>query len=194
MRAYQCHKRVKAAKILEVVSDHRLPPDYRIIRFQSANAPDGIDAMTADASMIARYVPVVGDYVVEYEPDEPGKPPYRSISPKKVFEAGYRLIPDSLGKSSDTPVSGQQVSLLGSNTAPSIIDIAPCVQVQLGFVVGRAFEVWRKTGLGPMGHAEDAAAWNLLPDENRELCIAEEIDRLKAFPAQIPTAARVAAA
>jgi len=83
MKVYQSHKKVKATQIIE--AEHywaeRSPNGRRGI---TITRDDGMVEELRDA-MIARYIPVVGDYLVEYEDG------YRSISPKKAFEEGYSL-------------------------------------------------------------------------------------------------------
>jgi hypothetical protein len=78
MKTYQCHKRVKAAQIQEV-----LPVDES--KHVTLILDDG-EKFHADGPMYMRYFPVVGDYLVEYEDG------YRSISPQKAFEDGYTAV------------------------------------------------------------------------------------------------------
>lgn len=77
MREYQSHKKVKAAQIKSV----------------GEREASGVDVVLEDdttarltVEMVARYYPVAGDYLVEYEDN------YRSISPQKAFEDGYMAI------------------------------------------------------------------------------------------------------
>ena len=82
MKDYVSHKRVRAAQIVRVVLD----PTSGAISIATDN-PNVFDEMPN--AMVARYTPVVGDYLVEYEDG------YRSISPKKAFEDGYAEVPAS---------------------------------------------------------------------------------------------------
>lgn len=79
MKTYQCHKRVKAARIVDVTAQPGGGVELDI---------DNGTRFSADAAMVARYTPVIGDYLVEYEDG------YRSISPRKAFEDGYALAGD----------------------------------------------------------------------------------------------------
>ena len=80
MKAYQCHKKVKGAQI---VSFNVIDSDGNC-EIEHDCAPGVI--YDFDKSVYARYEPVVGDYLVEYEGD------YFSVSPKKAFENGYTEI------------------------------------------------------------------------------------------------------
>lgn len=91
MKQYVCHKRVRAAKIIAVTefvleefinNEDALPSVLGL-------ALDNGDTVREEIGkgILARYTPVIGDYLVEYEPDG-----YRSISPKAVFEDGYHEI------------------------------------------------------------------------------------------------------
>ena len=83
MAEFQCHKVVMAAKITEI-SESNGNCDTSM----ELTLPDTDISMTyiAPLEVIARYMPVVGDYVVLYEND------YVSISPKQAFEDGYSQI------------------------------------------------------------------------------------------------------
>lgn len=85
MQTYQSYKRVKAAKIVEIVSSEieRTPNGKREMHVRLEGC-ENVRVLRGD--ILARYLPVVGDYLVEYEDG------YRSISPKKAFEEGYMLV------------------------------------------------------------------------------------------------------
>lgn len=77
MRSFQCHKRVKAAQIIGILPDMDAGT-------MTITCDDGLELVeTLGKGIIARYEPLPGDYLVEYEDG------YRSISPKKAFEDGY---------------------------------------------------------------------------------------------------------
>lgn len=71
MKEYVSHKKVMAAKILEVASDGSL-------RLDDGNQFPKLDHI--------KYEPKEGDYLVRYEDG------YHSISPKAAFENGYTLV------------------------------------------------------------------------------------------------------
>lgn len=77
MRTYQCHKRVKAAQITDILQASDGTTVYRL---------DGGNFSIPHPGTTT-YQPVVGDYIVDYEDG------YRSISPKAPFEAGYAELP-----------------------------------------------------------------------------------------------------
>lgn len=75
---YQSHKRVHAARILEVGNDDRMmlePP-----------AGSAVLSVSPSDRMFARYRPVPGDYYVVYDDG------YAAISPRAAFESGYTLV------------------------------------------------------------------------------------------------------
>ncbi len=82
MRRYQCHKKVEAAKIVDVPAPHdavgALRDDY-FIRHESGT-------VTVDGEWIANHQPEVGMYLVWYEDG------HLSVSPAASFEAGYTEI------------------------------------------------------------------------------------------------------
>ena len=79
MKSYICHKRVEAAKI--VAKECGLDNHYFTFSYDDG----GEETLFSSDKMIARYEPVVGDYLVEYADG------YRSFSPAKAFEEGYAL-------------------------------------------------------------------------------------------------------
>ena len=73
---YLCHKRVQAAPIANVDGNHL-----------TIRLPDGgLDVVEVSPLLFARYTPTPGDYLVIYEDG------YQAISPKEVFEEGYRPV------------------------------------------------------------------------------------------------------
>lgn len=68
LRAYQCHKKVLAAKITEILP-HGLGFEHGEIE-----VPEG---------WLQRFNPAIGGYFVQYEDG------YSSYSPAKAFEEGY---------------------------------------------------------------------------------------------------------
>lgn len=88
MKEYVSHKRVKAAQITGIIGT-AFPNRGFVVH--SLHLDDRVEPMRfADNSveqlMFARYVPRIGDYLVEYEDG------YRSISPKAAFEGGYTAV------------------------------------------------------------------------------------------------------
>lgn len=75
MPRYKSHKRVWALKIA-AVNGRRL--SFSDKGYADIDCPD---------EMFSRYVPVPGDYLVQYEGDG-----YRAFSPGKVFEEGYTRL------------------------------------------------------------------------------------------------------
>lgn len=88
MKTYQCHKRVKAAKISGIQDNGG---HYTRLHFVCVDGlggdpdfdPNSIGAVDVDQSFIAKHKPAVGDYYVVYEDG------YASISPAHAFESGY---------------------------------------------------------------------------------------------------------
>lgn len=79
MKTYQCHKRVKAARILSVP---QIAPD--LTQYLLAVDVDGAaQSYIVGADWMRRHKPVVGGYLVEYEDG------YVSFSPASAFLAGY---------------------------------------------------------------------------------------------------------
>lgn len=81
MPRYRSHKEVHALKIgddpIVVHGDGSVTLPI---------ADDGYAPVTVDASVVSRYMPSAGDYLVVYDDG------YRSISPAKAFEDGYTRI------------------------------------------------------------------------------------------------------
>jgi hypothetical protein len=82
MQVYRCHKVVKAAQVLAIETQYGedpVKPESYLIALESGTklvAKPGDDVIT-------RYLPVVGDYFVQYQDG------YLSFSPRKAFEEGY---------------------------------------------------------------------------------------------------------
>lgn len=75
MTQYLCHKRVQAAKVVSVENGAALV---------TVKCDDGMSMTQAkNTGLLARYTPVVGDYLVEYSDG------YQSFSPAKAFLEGY---------------------------------------------------------------------------------------------------------
>lgn len=83
MAEFQCHKVVMAAQITEVDESNGQCDLGMVITLPGT---DISMPYVAPINMIARYTPVVGDYLVLYEND------YVAISPKQPFEDGYSKI------------------------------------------------------------------------------------------------------
>lgn len=88
MKEYVCHKRVHAARIV-AVEDHLLENGRKsgclTLTMESGLDDGSVTQTVIGRDMIARYIPVAGDYLVEY------KGGYLSISPREAFEDGYSL-------------------------------------------------------------------------------------------------------
>jgi len=78
LKSYKCHKIVQAAAILYITSDEH---NVFVTLESEPEVPHPLDP-----SITNRYLPVKGDYLVQYEDG------YLSFSPKDVFEAGYSLL------------------------------------------------------------------------------------------------------
>lgn len=77
MPKYQSHKIISALKIKTVAG-----PNGCQLTFEEI----GFEPIILEALMTARYRPKPGDYYIVYEDG------YKSISPAKAFEDGYRRI------------------------------------------------------------------------------------------------------
>lgn len=84
MKTYQCHKRVKAARILSVPT---LPPKDCIIKGILLLSIDGPNHHIVTAEWLEKHKPHVGGYLVVYQDG------YESFLPAEVFEAGYTEVP-----------------------------------------------------------------------------------------------------
>lgn len=88
--SWKSHKVVRAAPIEVVYVDKPLedPDAVRTLTMRISQTPDITDTYAAHVkhALWARYVPVVGDYLVVYDDG------YFSLSPKKAFEDGYSRV------------------------------------------------------------------------------------------------------
>lgn len=83
MPRYQSHKKVWA---LQIKSTGEAPGGQVRLEFEEA----GYAPIWLPLEMFSRYMPVPGDYYVVYDDG------YKSISPAKAFEEGYRLVSGGL--------------------------------------------------------------------------------------------------
>lgn len=81
MPRYRSHKEVSALKI-QAVEYSPTDPNQVILYFANARYAPRL----TDRTVVSRYMPVTGDYLVVYDDG------YQSISPGKAFEEGYTLI------------------------------------------------------------------------------------------------------
>lgn len=81
MPRYRCHKEVRALKIDRAFAN----PDGTV---SLLIADAGFAPVNVERSVVHRYFPQPGDYLVQYDDG------YRSISPRKAFEDGYTRIPE----------------------------------------------------------------------------------------------------
>lgn len=87
---YQCHKKVRAAKI-GAIEHTGEPGRWRLDLLMPAELEKEYfgpawQKLEVDQSWLERFNPVVGGYYVQYEDG------YASFSPAKAFEEGYTLI------------------------------------------------------------------------------------------------------
>lgn len=92
---YQCHKRVRAAKIKLIVPSPSIfdPADVaQVGGFIFPEAPDGVvpHPIEVSAAYLAKHEPQVGGYFVRYEDG------YESFSPAEAFEGGYTRCADGV--------------------------------------------------------------------------------------------------
>lgn len=81
---YRSHKEVQALKIHSV---EVMPDGSALLEIaDEGSSGSGFAPVAVDKSMIARYMPHHGDYLVIYADG------YRAISPAKAFEEGYTPI------------------------------------------------------------------------------------------------------
>lgn len=81
---YQCHKKVWALKIKDVVNLAGDAPEANGTELHFEN--ERYSPIVVDAAFVAKHNPAAGMYLVVYEDG------YRSVSPAKAFEDGYTLI------------------------------------------------------------------------------------------------------
>lgn len=75
MRRYQCHKRVSAAKITNIIRY----ANRDVLEFENGGA-------TVSTMWSNKHQPKIGGYYVQYDDG------YDSYSPAEAFESGYTLI------------------------------------------------------------------------------------------------------
>lgn len=120
MQYYQSHKLVQAARIegiTEVLEGLKL-------------ALAGGGEFIAETAVYARYVPVVGDYLVKYPPAGADTEPYYSISPRDAFESGYKQLPSytgflNFGGALDALKAGHRVARAGWNGKGMFLFLVP---------------------------------------------------------------------
>jgi hypothetical protein len=83
---YNCHKQVRAAKILSISTDIKILADYSAAIVLITDS----DSFDANPDFWGKHQPKVGGYIVQYL-DENGNVDYTSYSPAKPFESGYTL-------------------------------------------------------------------------------------------------------
>ncbi|MGH8446875.1 MAG: hypothetical protein ACREVL_16505 [Solimonas sp.] len=83
---YQCHKRVRAAKITSIEPDN-YGERYAVLLTHDG----GLIGAYVKPEWIEKHKPEVGGYFVEYDDG------YASYSPAKAFEDGYTRIDDRIG-------------------------------------------------------------------------------------------------
>jgi hypothetical protein len=79
---YQCHKRVRAAKIQAIWHVSVRPA----VALMVLVGEEGIKPVEVPVAFIEKHAPEVGGYLVVYEDG------YRSYSPSKAFEEGYTKL------------------------------------------------------------------------------------------------------
>jgi hypothetical protein len=80
MALYQCHKQVRAFKILRI--DPQMDGGARL--------RDNANTQHVDRKFVSQHAPEVGGYFVLYEDG------YKSYSPAKAFEEGYSIIENNV--------------------------------------------------------------------------------------------------
>jgi len=80
---YQCHKKVRAAKILEIIGPHHNGGE---VAQYGLKVDCSCGPLIVDQYWIDRFKPVVGGYFVAYEDG------YVSFSPAEAFEGGYTKL------------------------------------------------------------------------------------------------------
>ena len=88
---FKCHKRVKAARIVEIVGHATLSVDLYL--------DDGLDPIGVAPDWISKHQPQIGSYYVLYNDG------YSSVSPAQAFEEGYLEVAPMMtgGVQSDIP-------------------------------------------------------------------------------------------
>lgn len=88
MPLYQCHKKVFAVKISEIIYN---PNGCEDNTNYIVPAEEGYGKIEVTDQYISKHDPQVGGYYVAY-PSVNGKPCYTSYSPADAFEDGYTLV------------------------------------------------------------------------------------------------------
>jgi hypothetical protein len=83
---YECHKEVWALKIAKIVRDGESQDRETNGTATITPADEGYAPFTVDAEFMRRHNPEVDGYYVQYEDG------YKSFSPAKAFEDGYKAI------------------------------------------------------------------------------------------------------
>jgi hypothetical protein len=109
MKEYQCHKIVRAARIIgfrENVKNPHRPGDvfYTEVEIEAENSPE---TLYLGQDIFARGVPACGDYLVMYDNGD-GSEPYFSWSPEKTFKEGYTLLEFGVEDDEPTASAGHQ--------------------------------------------------------------------------------------
>lgn len=81
---YECHKHVRALKIIHVHKHHNVEQD--LYEYKLEPEDDSYRMVRVDQAFYDRHRPEPGGYFVLYEDG------YTSFSPAKAFEAGYTKI------------------------------------------------------------------------------------------------------
>lgn len=84
MKTYQCHKRVEAAKILDIGQQKIVSTDSveTLLKLEGETF-----ALIVSKEYVAKHKPQIGGYFVRYDDG------YQSFSPAAAFEAGYTEVP-----------------------------------------------------------------------------------------------------
>lgn len=85
MPQYQCHKKVWALKIKEIVAQDTGDDEWDG-SYVASWEDDGYGPMRLSAAFCEKHSPVAGGYIVVYEDG------YQSFSPAQAFESGYSRI------------------------------------------------------------------------------------------------------
>lgn len=142
MPRYQCHKKVWALKIKEVIKHAHPDPKADDEAFEASEAFQGAHLMPedtgfapipVDAAWYRKHNPQTGGYYVVYEDG------YTSYSPAEAFESGYTLEADrssrmNFGQALQAMKAGQKMSRSGWNGKGMFVYLVPAASypVQAG--------------------------------------------------------------